>query len=155
MFGRINLEIATINVMWPNILSGMAMACIFVPLTTASMGSLPNEEMGNAAGIFNLARNIGGSIGISLTTTLVARGTQAHQALMVGHLSPFRPEFQQYLQEAGRRAQPVQRSRQRPAASLRAALRHDATAGQPLRLCRYVSPVGAVVPAAAFPWCSC
>ena len=99
VFGRITLQMATINVIWPNILSGMGMACIFVPLTTASMGSLPKEEMGNAAGIFNLARNIGGGIGISLTTTLVARGTQIHQALMVGNLSPFRPEFQQYLQK--------------------------------------------------------
>jgi DHA2 family multidrug resistance protein len=99
VFGRINLEIATVNVMWPNILSGIAMAGVFVPLTTTSMGSLPKEEMGNAAGIFNLARNIGGGMGISLTTTLVARGTQAHQALMVGQLSPFRPEFQQYLQK--------------------------------------------------------
>ena len=54
VFGNINLEIATVNVMWPNILSGMAMGCMFVPLTTASMGSLPNEQMGNAAGIFNL-----------------------------------------------------------------------------------------------------
>ena len=62
------------------------------------MGHLPKEAMGNAAGIFNLARNIGGGIGISLATTLVARGTQAHQALMVGQLSPYKPEFQQYLQ---------------------------------------------------------
>jgi DHA2 family multidrug resistance protein len=46
----------------------------------------------------NLARNIGGGIGISLTTTLVARATQAHQALMVGHLNPYSPEFQQRLQ---------------------------------------------------------
>ena len=38
-------------------------------------------------------------MGISLATTLVARGTQAHQALMVGQLSPFRPEFRQYLQK--------------------------------------------------------
>jgi len=99
VFGRINLEMATKNVVWPNILSGMGMACIFVPLTTISMGSLPKEEMGNAAGIFNLARNIGGGIGISLTTTLVARGTQVHQALLVGNLSPFRPEFRQSLQQ--------------------------------------------------------
>ena len=70
------------------------------------MGSLAKEEMGNAAGIFNLARNIGGGVGISLTTTLVARGPQIHQALMVGQLSPFRPEFQQYLQGlAGKLAQ--------------------------------------------------
>ena len=74
------------------------MGFIFVPLTITSMGALPNEQMGNAAGVYNLMRNIGGSIGIAMATTLVARGTQTHQALMVGHLSPYRPEFQQYLQ---------------------------------------------------------
>ena len=61
------------------------------------MANLPNEQMGNATGIFNLMRNIGGSFGISLATTLVARGAQAHQAMMVGHLSPYDPHFQQYL----------------------------------------------------------
>jgi DHA2 family multidrug resistance protein len=99
-FGNINLEIATRNVIWPNLLSGFATAFIFVPLTVTSMGALPNEQMGNATGVYNLMRNIGGSIGIAMATTLVARGTQAHQALMVGHLSPYRPEFQQYLQSA-------------------------------------------------------
>jgi DHA2 family multidrug resistance protein len=64
------------------------------------MGSLPNEQMGNAAGVYNLMRNIGGSIGIAMATTMVARGTQTHQALMVGNLSLYRPEFQQYLQTA-------------------------------------------------------
>jgi DHA2 family multidrug resistance protein len=97
-FGSINLEIATRNVMWPNVLSGLAMGFIFVPLTITSMGALPNEQMGNAAGVYNLMRNIGGSIGIAMATTLVARGTQAHQALMVANLSPYRPVFQQYLQ---------------------------------------------------------
>jgi len=96
--GNINMGITVSSVTWPNILTGVAMGFLFVPLMTASMGDLPNEQMGNASGLFNLARNIGGSIGISLTTTLVARGTQTHQALMVGHLSPYDPEFQQYLQ---------------------------------------------------------
>ena len=53
--------------------------------------------MGNAAGIFNLARNIGGGIGISLATTLVARGTQVHQAMLVGNASSLRPVFWQYM----------------------------------------------------------
>jgi len=97
-FGNLNMEIATMNVMWPNVLSGLAMGFIFVPLTVTSMGALPNEQMGNAAGVYNLMRNIGGSIGIAMATTLVARGTQAHQATMVGHMSPYRPEFQQSLQ---------------------------------------------------------
>jgi DHA2 family multidrug resistance protein len=58
--------------------------------------------MGNATGVYNLMRNIGGSIGIAMATTLVARGSQTHQALMVGHLSPYRPEFQQYLGSASK-----------------------------------------------------
>src|SRR5208283_4405371 len=97
-FGNLNMEIATRNVMWPNVLSGLAMGFIFVPLTITAMGALPNEQMGNAAGVYNLMRNIGGSIGIAMATTLVARGTQANQALLVGHLSPYRREFQQSLQ---------------------------------------------------------
>jgi DHA2 family multidrug resistance protein len=97
-FGNINLEVATTSVMWPNVLSGLAMGFIFVPLTISSMGALPNEQMGNATGVYNLMRNIGGSIGIAMATTMVARGSQTHQALMVGQLSPYRPEFRQYLQ---------------------------------------------------------
>ena len=76
------------------------MGFIFVPLTTTTMGDLPNEQMGNAAGMFNLMRNIGGSIGISMATTMVARGAQAHQALMVGHLTPYDPQFQQRTPQA-------------------------------------------------------
>ena len=96
-YAQINLDIATINVMWPNIISGLAMGFVFVPVTTMAMGTLPNEQMGNATGIFNLMRNIGGSFGISLATTLVARGAQAHQAAMVWRLTPFDPQFQQRL----------------------------------------------------------
>jgi len=98
--GNITLDITIDSVVWPNIFTGVAMAFLFVPLTTISVGSLPREQMGNASGVFNLARNIGGSIGISLTTTWVARGAQAHQALMVGHLTPYDPVFQQKLQAA-------------------------------------------------------
>ena len=92
------------------------MGFLMVPLMTASLSDVPNEQMGNASGVNNLARSIGGSMGISLTTTLVVRGTQAHSALLVGHLSPYRPEFQQYLQSAtgmlSRYSDPVTAQRQ-------------------------------------------
>lgn len=102
VLGNITLDITISSVVWPNIIMGLAMGFLFVPLTTASMASLPNEQMGNASGVFNLARNIGGSIGISLTTTWVARGAQVHQSLMVGNLSPYDPEFQQKFGAATR-----------------------------------------------------
>ena len=96
-FGEINLNIGMASVIWPNILNGIAVSFIFVPLTTVTMGTLHNEQMGNASGIFNLMRNLGGSIGISAVTTFVARGAQVHQAMMVGHLTPYDPVFQRDL----------------------------------------------------------
>ena len=42
-------------------------------------------------------RNLGGSIGIAFVTTMIARGAQTHQALMVGHLTPTDPAFTQHL----------------------------------------------------------
>ena len=61
---------------------------IFVPLSTVTMGTLSQEQMGNGSGIFNLMRNVGGSVGISLVTTLLVRDAQVHQAEMVAHLTP-------------------------------------------------------------------
>ena len=97
MLGQINLEIAMISVAWPNVINGFATGFIFVPLTTLAMGKLRKQEMGNATGIYNLMRNIGGSVGIAAVTTLLARGAQIHQSILVGHLSAANPAFQQRL----------------------------------------------------------
>jgi MFS transporter, DHA2 family, multidrug resistance protein len=56
--------------------------------------------MGQATGIYNLMRNIGAGIGISLMTTFLARSTQAHQAVLVTHLTPYDPRYQEWLQTA-------------------------------------------------------
>lgn len=99
MLGDINLSISITSVIIPNVIGGAALAFLFVPLTTMTMGTLSNEQIGNASGIYNLMRNIGGSVGISAVTTLLARGAQTHQALMVGHLSVFDTQFQARLAE--------------------------------------------------------
>lgn len=99
MFAGLNLEIASSNVMWPNIISGFAMGFIFVPMTTLSISTLPNEQIGNATGVYNLMRNLGGSIGIALVTTFLARGAQMHQAIMVAHLTPYDPIYQERLRQ--------------------------------------------------------
>jgi DHA2 family multidrug resistance protein len=97
ILSTLTLDISQGFLFWPSILLGVSIAFIFVPLTTASMGTLRNDQMGNATGIYNLMRNLGGSVGISLVTTLVDRGSQAHQALMVSHLTPYNPAFQAHL----------------------------------------------------------
>jgi DHA2 family multidrug resistance protein len=80
-------------------MSGFAMGFVFVPLTTMAMGTLANDQMGNASGVFNLMRNTGGSLGIAAVTTMLARGAQIHQAAMVPHLTPYDPAFQQRVQD--------------------------------------------------------
>jgi DHA2 family multidrug resistance protein len=94
MLGQINLEIAMSSVAWPSLINGFATGFIFVPLTTLAMGTLRKREMGNATGVYNLMRNIGGSVGIAVVTTLLARGAQIHQSTLAGHLSAENPAFQ-------------------------------------------------------------
>src|SRR5436853_1237219 len=84
LFSDINLQISMGSIVWPSIISGLAMGFVFVPLTTVAMGTLSSEQMGNASGVFNLMRNTGGSIGIAAMTTLLARGAQIHQAALAG-----------------------------------------------------------------------
>jgi MFS transporter, DHA2 family, multidrug resistance protein len=85
---RINLDISMFSVIWPNILNGFAGGFIFVPLTTMTMGRLRKEQIGNAAGIYNLMRNIGGSVGIASVTTMLVRGSQIHQNYLAANLTP-------------------------------------------------------------------
>lgn len=97
MLGHINLDIGMSSIVWPSIINGIAISFVFVPLTTSTMGTLSQEQMGNATGIFNLMRNLGGSIGIAGITTLLARSAQTNQAQLVRHFSPFNPVFQQHV----------------------------------------------------------
>ena len=78
----INLEISMQSVIMPIVISGVAISLIFVPLATSAMGTLAQDQIGNASGIFNLMRNVGGSVGIAMITTFVARGAQKSQALL-------------------------------------------------------------------------
>jgi DHA2 family multidrug resistance protein len=93
LLSGINLQVSMASVIFPTVLNGVAISFIFVPLTTATMSQLSQREIGSGTGLYNLMLNLGGSVGIALVTTLVARGAQAHQALMVGDLTPSNPVF--------------------------------------------------------------
>ncbi len=87
MLSHVNLGISMISVVLPNLINGFASGFIFVPLTTMTMSRLSKEKMGNAAGIYNLMRNIGGSIGIASVTTMLVRGAQVHQNYLAANLT--------------------------------------------------------------------
>jgi MFS transporter, DHA2 family, multidrug resistance protein len=93
--GELTLDIGPSSLLWPVIISGMGSGMVFVPLSTISMGMLRNEQMGNAAGLFNLMRNVGGGIGISIVNALVVRHGQIHRAMLAQNLAAGNPAFQQ------------------------------------------------------------
>jgi MFS transporter, DHA2 family, multidrug resistance protein len=95
---HINLDMAITSIQLPLFLQGIGMAFVFVPLTTTTVGMLTNQQMGNATGIYNLMRNIGGSIGISIATTFVARHAQDHQNTLVAHFTPYDAAYTERLQ---------------------------------------------------------
>ena len=97
LLSRMSLQIAMSSVFWANIAAGLGTSFIFVPLTTLSIGTLRNEQIGNATGLQNLVRNIGGSIGLSYVATMLQRFAQAHQALMVKQLSSLDPQYRAQL----------------------------------------------------------
>lgn len=87
MLGNVNLGIAMTSVIVPNVLSGFASGFIFVPLTTMAMSRLQKHEIANAAGIYNLIRNIGGSVGIAASSALLVRKEQVHQTYLGANLT--------------------------------------------------------------------
>jgi MFS transporter, DHA2 family, multidrug resistance protein len=107
-FGQANLAISQWSFLWAIVLSGFGSGSVFVPLSTTTVTGLANEEIGNASGLYNLARNVGGSIGISIVNTLVARHQQLHQNELAHSVTstsvPLQNQLQslqQYLQTQG------------------------------------------------------
>jgi DHA2 family multidrug resistance protein len=100
-FGTVNLEIGPFTLLFPIMLTGFALSFIFVPMSTMMIATVPNKEMGNATGISNMLRNIGGSIGISMATTAIIRRAALHQTEIGAHLSGSDPELLQKTRAIG------------------------------------------------------
>src|SRR6202012_402933 len=66
----------------------LSLGLVFVPLTTITMSNIPKETMGNAPSLFNLVRNLGGSIGISAVQTMEIRLQQTNTNVLGAHVNP-------------------------------------------------------------------
>jgi len=95
--GSLNLNAGYWDIFWPQLLQGTGMALTFVPLTTATMQSILPQRMGNATSLFNLMRNIGGSVGIAVTGTMLTRQRQAVGAVLGENLSAYDVQTQTLL----------------------------------------------------------
>ncbi len=96
-----NLDIDAFWIIAPGLVQGLGMGMIFVPLSTLAYRGLPADATDRAASIFNLARTVGGSIGISIAATLMTRQSQASWNVLGGNIDPFSPELQAWLAAKG------------------------------------------------------
>jgi MFS transporter, DHA2 family, multidrug resistance protein len=95
--GSLNLQVGYWDIFWPQFFQGISMGLLFVPLTTVTMSMISREEMGNATSIFNLMRNLGGSVGIAAIATMLARNAQRFVNILGTHVTPYDFQSQQIL----------------------------------------------------------
>jgi len=95
---KINLNAGYWDIFWPQFIQGTSLGFLFVPLTTITHSPISRERMGNATSIFNLMRNIGGSVCIAMVTTMVARDTQRNVNTLGTHVNSYSVASQQMFQ---------------------------------------------------------
>jgi DHA2 family multidrug resistance protein len=95
-----NLQVDYRTAIMARIVQSAGLAFLFVPINTLAFAFVPKERTNYATGIINLARNIGGSCGIAMVSTMLARRAQFHQSTLVSHLTPFDPAYNDMLHGA-------------------------------------------------------
>jgi MFS transporter, DHA2 family, multidrug resistance protein len=98
---RFTLDIDYGAAVWGRIVQSLGLAFLFVPISAAAFAFIPRERANYATGLFNLARNIGGSSGIATVTTLLARRSQVHQQVLTAHLTPLDAPYREALRQTG------------------------------------------------------
>jgi DHA2 family multidrug resistance protein len=81
----------------PRLVQGIGMGFIFVPLQMLALASVPIAQLPNATALFNVVRNVGGSVGVAISTALLGRRAQVHQSTLVGHVNAWDPETSERL----------------------------------------------------------
>lgn len=91
MLSRLTLDAGQGQFFWPLILRGVGLGLIFVPLTNATVAGLPMRQLGQGTGMFNLMRQLGGSLGIATMATLLSRLTRIEKATLTDHVGSYDP----------------------------------------------------------------
>jgi DHA2 family multidrug resistance protein len=87
-------DVSQTTIIVNGLVQGAGLGFLFVPLSTVTLGTLPPEQRTEGAGLYNLSRNIGSSVGISLVTSLLTENTQANHADIAQHVSAVNRVFE-------------------------------------------------------------
>ncbi|HKE18920.1 MAG TPA: DHA2 family efflux MFS transporter permease subunit [Kofleriaceae bacterium] len=79
------------GLIWPIFIRSLGLGFVFIPLSVVALSDLPPAQRGNAAGLFNLTRELGGSIGTAWMATMLTRHAQAQQTYLAEHVSRYDP----------------------------------------------------------------
>jgi MFS transporter, DHA2 family, multidrug resistance protein len=98
LMARFTLDTGPVQILIPQVMQGVAFALIFVSISTASLATIPRQLMQSAAGLYNLVRQLGGSLGTAVVVTLVDHKTTTASANLIRYASPYNPIFMQWWQ---------------------------------------------------------
>jgi DHA2 family multidrug resistance protein len=85
------------HMFWPLIVRGLGLGLLFVPITTLSLSGLKGKSIGEGAAFTGMMRQLGGSFGIAIITTFLARFGQEHRVNLIGYLDPTRVAVQEKI----------------------------------------------------------
>ena len=94
-------QVTHADLLVPLFLQGLGMGLMFVPLSTLAFSTLPMDKQAEASGIYSLVRSVSGAVGVSVTSTFLARSTDAQWSELRGYINPFNPAVPQYLEQLG------------------------------------------------------
>ena len=135
-FGNATLDISPTTLLLPILITGFGLSFVFVPLNIAAYGTLRAQQIGNASGLFNLTRNIGGSIGISIAQTILTRHTAAHQNEIVNSVPLTGQRLPEFALRNPPRAHQLLRPSQHPSSRPVPPLQRTPSPGSPVGLRR-------------------
>jgi DHA2 family multidrug resistance protein len=98
MMARFNLDSGPLQIFLPQVIQGIGFAFMFIPLATASLSTIPRPQLQSAAGLFNLVRQLGGSLGTAIVITLLDHRTTIASAGLMRYANPYNATFMQWWQ---------------------------------------------------------
>ncbi|MEP7235928.1 MAG: DHA2 family efflux MFS transporter permease subunit [Ignavibacteriota bacterium] len=100
MLSRFTLSAGIDDFLLPTLIRGIGLSLLFVPITMLALQDVPPEEMGQATGLNNMMRQLGGSLGIAIITTIISSRMSMHRAHLIEHISPYAPNFNERFSAA-------------------------------------------------------
>ena len=85
------------EILWPQMIQGVALACIFIPLSTVALATIERKRMGDATGLNNLVRQLGGSFGVAIFAALLDRYTIGARVGLIPHVAAGDPDVRSRL----------------------------------------------------------